>query len=175
MCMRTGLTSDLKDCGAGADWYAYVFVGSISSVTPVENYEKKIQLIPEEVFLGAPATPLTVFTSQADCFRELRVGDRWLFYLRRMEDKPVVLDYYGNDSLPIADAQDRIETLRRLKKIGNFAILRGQVLRGWPTAAKVIENAHVTANRQSDHKQYMCITGADGRYEFPPYRPEITK
>ena len=32
-CMRSGLTSNLKDCGARSDWYTYVFVGSISAIT----------------------------------------------------------------------------------------------------------------------------------------------
>jgi len=170
-CMHSGLTSSVNDCGPRADWYTYVFVGSISSVTPVENDEKEVQLVPEEIFLGAPPNPLTVLTSQADCLRELKLGDRWLFYLRRVEGKPIVLDYYGNDSLPVADSKDQIATLRRLEKIGDLAILRGQVVRGWPVGAEVIRNARITATRRSDNKQYVCMTGTDGRYEFPPLPP----
>jgi len=171
MCTHTGLFSELEDCGARANWYTYVFVGLISAVTPAENYEKEIQIVPEEVFLGAPVTPLTVLTSQADCLQDLKVGDRWLFYLREEKGKPIVLDFYGNDSLPVADAQDQIATLRRLKKIGSSGILRGQVVRGWPNERKAVRDAHVIANRQSDNKKYVCITGAHGRYEFPPLPP----
>ena len=36
-CLHTGLTSDLKDCGFRSDWYAYVFVGSISAITPSDK------------------------------------------------------------------------------------------------------------------------------------------
>src|SRR5260370_277683 len=71
-CSHSGLTSSFKDCGVRADWYTYVFVGLISAVTPVENDEKQIQLVPEEVFLGTPGTALTVLTSQADCMREFK-------------------------------------------------------------------------------------------------------
>jgi carboxypeptidase family protein len=171
VCSRSGLTSSFKDCGVRADWYTYVFVGAISGVTRVENDEKQVQLVPEEVFLGSPTSALTVLTSQADCMRELKAGDRWLFYLRKVEGEPIVLDYYANDSLPVADAQNQIATLRRLGKIGNLGILRGQVVRGELFSAEVIPNAEVTATRQSDGNQSFCVTDPDGRYEFPPLPP----
>jgi hypothetical protein len=107
-CLRSGLTSDLKDCGVQADWYTYVFIGSISSIVPVADGEKTLQLRPEEIFHGRPPSPLTVLTSQAACLPRLAVGDRWLFYLRKTKDKPIVLDYGGNDSLPVADAKEQI-------------------------------------------------------------------
>jgi hypothetical protein len=170
-CSHSGLTSTFKDCGARADWYTYVFVGLISEVTPVENDEKQIQLVPEEVFLGTPATALTVLTSQADCMREFKVGDRWLFYLRKVKGEPIVLDYYANESVPVADAQDQILTLRRLARIGNLAVLRGQVVRGEISDAEAVPNAQVVATRQSDGSQSFCTTGPEGRYEFPPLPP----
>lgn len=43
--------SDLNDCGFRSDWYAYIFVGSISAVVPADEDEKKVQITPEEVFL----------------------------------------------------------------------------------------------------------------------------
>ena len=49
-CTRTGLSSDLKDCGVQSDWYSYVFVGSISAIKPVSSDEMELQIIPEEVF-----------------------------------------------------------------------------------------------------------------------------
>jgi hypothetical protein len=169
-CMHTGLMSAYNDCGARSDWYTYVFVGLISEVTPAEN-EKKIQLVPEEVFLGTPSNPLLVLTSQGDCMGEIKVGERWLFYLRKEEGKPIVIDYYGNDSLPVADAQDQIATLRRLETIGNLGILRGQAVRGRVFSAEVFPNAKITATRESDGSEFFCVTGSDGRYEFPPLSP----
>ena len=68
------LISSLKDCGVRADWYTYVFAGVISAVTGLENDEKQIQLVPEEVFLGTPATPLTVSTSRRTAYPNSESG-----------------------------------------------------------------------------------------------------
>jgi hypothetical protein len=171
MCVRSGLTSDLKDCGFRSDWYAYVFVGTISAITPAENDEKEIQIIPEEVFHGDPASPLTVMTSQGDCLPKLDVGDRWLFFLRQEKGKPIILDYGGNDSVPAADAQEQIETFRRLVNIGNFAIVRGHVMQGRGFDGETVPHAHVVARREPDGAQFVASSDANGRYEFEPLPP----
>ncbi len=171
VCMHSGLSSSFEDCGVRAGWYTYVFVGVISAVTPVENDEKQIQIVPGEIFLGTPATALTVLASQAACMREFKVGDQWLFYLRKVEGEPIVLDYYANDSVPFADAQDKIAMLRRLKTIGDFAVLRGRVVRAESSDVEVVPNAQIAATRQSDGTQAFCVTDSDGRYEFPPLSP----
>jgi len=170
-CMHSGLMSDLNDCGVRSDWYTYVFVGSISAITPAKDDEKRIQVIPEEVFSGEPASPLSVLTSQAPCLPDLAVGDRWLFFFRKENGKPIVLDFYGNDSRPVASAQKQIETLRRLKTIGDFGILRGSVMRGGYLERKTVPNARVVARRASDDIQFVATTGSDGNYEFPPVPP----
>jgi len=167
-CMHSGLTSDLKDCGVRSDWYTYVFVGSISAIISIKDDEREIQIIPEEIFHGEPANPLIVETSQAACLPKLAVGDHWLFFLRKENGKPIVLDYYGNDSSPVGDAQAQIETLRRLKTIGDFAIVRGQVVQGTSFEGKAVPGAHVVAHRASDQMLFATTTGADGRYEFQP-------
>lgn len=171
MCMHSGLFSDLKDCGNRSDWYAYVFVGSISAINSIANDEKEIQIVPEEVFSGSPEIPLKVLTSQALCLPKLAIGDRWLFYLRKEKGKPIVLDYYGNDSRPVADAQEQIVTLRRLKSIGDAAILQGQVVRGNAFGGKAVAHARVTATKQLDDERYVSTTDEDGRYEFEPLLP----
>jgi hypothetical protein len=175
-CLHTGLNSDI-DCSARPDWYTYVFVGSISTITSVENDEDELKIVPEEVFHGNPAPSLTVLTSQAACLPKLAVGDRWLFFLRKQNQEPVVLDYYANDSRPVAESQDRIDTLRFLKKIGNFGIVRGQVWRPYSFAGAPVSQASVMARRLSDGTQFVSVTGADGRYEFrqlPPGDYKIT-
>ena len=107
--------------------------------------------------------------------REFKVGDRWLVYLRKVEGAPMVLDYYGNDSLPVDEAQNQIVTLRRLGKIGNVGILRGRVVRGEWFSAEVVPNAEVAAIRQADGHRFYCVTDPDGRYEFPPLSPRKYK
>src|SRR5580658_1411270 len=171
-CMHSGLSSNLNHCGV-PDWYAYAFVGSISAITPIENGESEIQLTPEEVFHGDPGTSLTVRTSQGACLPKMAVGDQWLFFLRKGNGNPIVLDYYGNDSRPVADAEEMIETLRRLQNIGDLGILRGRVQRGTDslTQGEAVPNAHVIARRTSDNTQLVAMTDTDGRYEFPPVPP----
>jgi hypothetical protein len=168
-CIHTGLTSDLKDCGVGADWYTYVFIGSISSITPVDKDEKKLEIRPEEIFHGNPPSPLAALTSQAACLPKLAVGDRWLFYLREDDkDKPIVLDYYGNPSLPVADAKEQVVTLRRLQTIGDRGIVRGNVWKGDPMQGKPVGNARVVAQAETGNLRFATTSDSKGRYEFPP-------
>jgi hypothetical protein len=166
-CMHTGLGSDISDCGVRSYSYTYVFVGSITAITPATENEKKIRIVPEEVFSGKPGRSVTVVTSQGLCLPRLTVGDRWLFYLRKVDGKQIILDYYGNDSRPVADAQDEIAILRRLVTIGDFGILRGLVWRD----QKVVPNAHVIAVRRSDGMRFVVTANAQGRYEFQPLPP----
>lgn len=163
-CMRTGLSNE--DCGLRSDWYAYVFVGSVSSVRAVEGDESELQITPEEVFYGEPANPLMVKTSQGKCFPELKVGDEWLFFLRKNE--PLLLDYYGNISRPVTDAQEQLEILRRLEKIGDKGILRGKVRKGPFGQGEPVPNAYVLAHRISDNVQFLAISDGDGQYQFQP-------
>jgi hypothetical protein len=168
MCMHSGMISELKDCGNELNRYTYVFVGTIAAIKRVKGDESEIQIVPNEVFYGKPGNILTVLTSQGLCFPEFRTGNRWLFYLMREPGKPITLDYYGNNSLPVADARAQIETLRRLKKIGGFGILRGRVARGQFTDGWWISNAHVVATRKADNVQFAAVTDKTGHYEFQP-------
>ena len=174
-CMHSGLMSDLNDCGFRSDWYAYVFVGSISAIKPTDGDESVIQVVPQEIFYGDPPTPLRLLTSQGACLPTLAVGDRWLFYLRKENGKPIVLDYYGNDSRPVDSAQEEIETLRQLKVIGNFGILRGTVERGRLGERKTVPGAQVLASRKSDKAHFFAATDATGHFEFAPLEPGTYK
>lgn len=166
-CMHTGMISPLRDCGTKADSYSYVFVGSISSVSPVANDEKRLEIRPEEIFNGDPGTLLTVFTSQALCLPRLAVGDRWLFYLRKEKGKPIVLDFYANDSLPVVDAKEQIDTLRRLETLTDRGIVRGEVTRNLRNGKPVV-GAIVIASGGPRRLKYVTKTDAQGHYEFSP-------
>jgi hypothetical protein len=146
-CMHTGLGSDISDCGVRSYSYTYVFGGSITAITPATENEKKIRIVPEEVFSGKPGRSVTVVTSQGLCLPRLTVGDRWLFYLRKVDGKQIIL--------------------RRLVTIGDFGILRGLVWRD----QKVVPNAHVIAVRRSDGMRFVVTANAQGRYEFQPLPP----
>jgi hypothetical protein len=168
-CMHSGLSSDMKDCGTQSDWYPYVFVGTISAVAPRRDGEKELQIVPDEIFKGEPTNPLIVRTSQGACFPEQNVGDHWLFYLRA--GNPIVLDFYGNISRPVTNAQEQLETLRRLQTIGDNGILRGRVRQGPFGQGEAIPDAHVIAHRTTDDAQFVATTDVEGRYEFQPLAP----
>ena len=172
-CQRMPPSQNLNECGFRPDWFLgrkddYVFVGTISAVSPYGKEEKKLQISPEEVFQGQPSNPLTVLTSQSACQPSLAVGDRWLFFLRTEKVKPMVLDYYSNHSRPVKDVQEQIETLRQLMTIGDFGLVRGSVVQG-PNVVepKPIVGAHVVASR-ADKDQFFALTDADGHFEFQP-------
>jgi VWFA-related protein len=171
MCRHTGHMSNLKDCGVHSGWYTHVFIGWISAITPIENDEKLVQIIPEEVFSGKPALPLTVRTSQGACLPDLVVGDRWLFYFRQEEGKPILLDYDVNDSLPAANAKEEIEILHRLKAMRDEGIVRGHVLRGELFDGTAVPNARIVARRKSDRREFVTRTDGEGSYEFDPLPP----
>lgn len=176
-CTHTGLSSDLNDCGTQSDWYQYVFVATISSITPTQDGEKEIQVTPNEIFKGHPSDPLIVRTSQGACFPELKIGDDWLFYLRSENRNPIVLDYYGNISRPVAEAQQRLDTLRRLQAIGDKGILQGLVKKGPYAQGDPVAEANVIAHRASDDAQFVATTDTDGYYDFqslPPGRYKIS-
>lgn len=169
-CTRSGLTSALRDCGMRSDWYAYVFVGVISAIHPLRDDEKEVQITPQEVFSGQPANPLTTQTSQGSCLPEIAVGDQWLFFLREEKGKPIILGY-GGQSRPVSAALREIETLRRLQTIGDFAIVRGRVVRGSFLDGKAVPFARVVAHRTTDHTLFATTTSSEGDYEFAPLPP----
>ena len=91
--------------------------------------------------------------------------------MREEKGKAIVLDYYGNDGSPVSSAQKEIETLRRLKTIGDFAIVRGRVVRGSFWDGKAVPFARVVAHRTSDNTLFAVTASYDGYYEFPPLPP----
>ena len=170
-CAHSGAMSIGGDCGGKANWYAYVLVGTISAITPAANDEKQLEIVPEEVFHGNPDSPITVLTSQGLCLPKMEVGDRWLFFLRKENGKPIVLDYYGNDSRPVAEADRQIDVLRRLKTVGDAAIIRGRVLQSYSPKQSPVPQATVRAHLQTDDRQFLATTDQDGYYEFQPLPP----
>ena len=167
-CMRTGLTSDMRHCGP-PDWYAYVFVGSISSIRQVEQNENELLVTTEEIFKGEPAAQVTVRTSQAACFPAMHVGDRWLFYFR--SGSPSLLDYYGNDSVPVQSAVQKIEILRRVKALDSEALLMGSVRSGLFGNDAPVPQAQIVLERFPDKLRFFATTDDHGQYEFQPLPP----
>jgi len=68
----------------------------------------------------------------------------------------------------LADAGEEVQTLRRLKTIGNFAIVRGEVMQDRWEGAEPVPQAKVSAHRLSDGLSFVSTTDAAGHYEFQP-------
>jgi hypothetical protein len=169
-CIRGGFGGpyiDYSDCNAN-EWFTYVFVGTIYDITPADDDQETLLILPQEVFGGEPPIPVAETTSQKACLPKLIAGDRWLFLLDQRLGNPIVLGY-GNHSRPVAEAQEQIQTLRRLKKIGDFGLLRGDVVRG-PNCldGNPVPGVRIIATRLSDHAKFFAKSDADGHFEFEP-------
>jgi hypothetical protein len=162
-------------CGVG-DGYEDVFIGTVVSVAETANSEKRLRLMPEEVFAGTVAGSLTVTTEQGGCFGDFQSGDKWLFYLQRDSKTKSLLLKYNSPTRPIADAQAQIETLRRLAQINDSGIIVGQVTEPiwndnkWETSITVTDHK-VIAKQQANGREYTAFTDNDGHYEFEPLPP----
>ena len=128
MCVLSGLRGWGSTCGID-DNYAYIFLGSVNSATEISDTEKRLRLVPHEMFLGNAASQLTVTTNQGACLPEIAPGDEWLFYLQREEKTHALVLAYGGPSKPIVDAQQDIATLRRLSAMVDLGPHTGH---SWP-------------------------------------------
>jgi hypothetical protein len=118
----------------GTHGYTRVFTGTVQSVVDVSDTEKRLELVPDEVFLG-DTSDLTATVNQA-CLAEnepdIRSGDRWLFYVRQKrywdrETRLVNTDglevAWDSPSKPVSEAQDDVATLRHLAGLTDKGIL----------------------------------------------------
>lgn len=175
-CGRSGVLRRLgAACGLDAE-YVYIFTGTVLSTSDISDTEKRLQVAPHEMFRGVPASELMVVTEQDDCLPELRVGEEWLFYLRRDEKGHSLVLAYGSLSTPIAEAQQEISTLRRTIGMSDTGLIMGYVSHyvrddsngGESTTAEPVAGQRVTAIRESDGAEYSAISDDDGNYEFEP-------
>jgi len=129
-------------------------MGTVVSGAEMAISEKRLRLMPEEVFAGAVAGSLTVITEQAGCFGDFQAGDKWLFYLERDTKTESLLLQYNSPTRPIADAQAQIGTLRRLAHINDSGIIMGHV-----TEPIWKDNKWETSIPPTDHKDYCQTRG----------------
>ena len=165
-----------RPCGIDGN-YANIFVGSVLSVTEISETEKRLQVTPQEIFLGDDVSQLTVTTNQGACLPEILPGAQWLFYLRRDDNTNELLLDYGSPSEPISDAQSALTTLRRLAVMTDQGLISGNLQRGvrnvgkdgttWTTFIPVPKHK-VIAKRESDGAEYSALSDSDGDYEFEP-------
>jgi hypothetical protein len=186
-CMHSGLhSSGGRVCGTYG--YARVFAGTVKSVTEVSDTDKRLELIPDEVFLG-PASEVTATVNQA-CLPlnqpEINAGDKWLVYLQSpgfpgTEEKAdeLVLPY-DSPSGPLSSAQENISTLRHLARLTDSGVINGRVTRIEKTGQKIqsvpVPDWAVTVRRVSGGTEYNSVTDSNGHFEFelPPDSYHVT-
>jgi hypothetical protein len=165
-----------------------VFTGTVQSAVEISDTDKKLQIIPDELFLGAPISEVTATVNQA-CLpktqHEIQPGDKWLFYLQsdgfyRTDRTASELTLpFDSPSKPLSQAQDDVETLRHLARLtGHQAIITGNVERIGETYGKL--NPVPVPNRKIVAKgllgEYVALTNENGHFEFqlPPDTYDVT-
>ncbi len=159
------------ECGLEGG-YEDIFVGSILSVAEISETEMRLQLKPDEVFLGKPASTLMVTTVQGACFPEMKVGADWLFYLQRDEKSHALMLVYGEPSAPEKEAQKEVALLRQLMTMTDTGIVKGSVTRVVRTATAEenvpVPGHEIIAKRMADGIRYTTSANKDGDFEFRP-------
>jgi Carboxypeptidase regulatory-like domain len=166
-CVHGGLVGVAKECGT--EGYARVFTGTVKSATDVGETDKRLQIVPDEIFLGDSANEVTAIANQACLGSEIQAGDKWLFYLRRDPTTGTLVLPYDSPSKPVIVADDDLSMLRDLGRLADSGILIGNVERlGETYDVKPIplENHKVVANSLANGTNYTTYTNANGHFEF---------
>jgi hypothetical protein len=170
-----------KACGTLDYEYQRVFTGTVQSVTEISDTDRRLEIKPKEVFLGESKDNVTAILNQA-CLTpndpEIKVGDKWLFYLRTnrsftADGKPTArtgqLEIpFDGPSKPLRQARKEVAELRRLARMTDSGIVSGNLLSFVIGNGGVIQNHKVTATRQPDGAQYAAQTDSDGNFKFDP-------
>jgi hypothetical protein len=190
-CVHGGFWAGAMASGTwscGTQGYARVFTGTVRSVVELSDTDKQLQIIPDDVFVGAPIGEVTATVNQA-CLpenqREIQPGDKWLFYLQSYgfpgtDGTASELDLpFDSPSKPLAQAQDDVETLRHLARLTEHqSIITGNVERIGETYDNV--NPVPVPNRKIVAKglfgEYVAFTNKNGHFEFdlPPDTYDVT-
>jgi hypothetical protein len=167
-CVQSGFFSFEMPCGLMNGFYPYIFIGTVTSSMETSNFEKTLQVMPEEVFAGDIKGPLTVKTSPSACLPEFEPGDRWLFYLRRDTKSGEPVLSYGDPSSPEKQASVEIERLRKLVRMSVAGKVIGAVTDRNPNGQADSPRAShkVTARNTSDGQEFEATTDAEGKFEF---------
>jgi len=179
------------DQPCGTRGYTRVFTGTVRSAVDVGDTDKRLDLVPDEVFVG-DESELTATVNQA-CLAEeepeIKAGDRWLFYVRpkrpwdaktrstTIEGLEVPL---YSPSKPATEAEDDIAILRHLGGLTDKGIITGSVVRIGATYDNLnptaVPNHRVIAKIWPSGTEYSAFTDLNGRFEFevPPGSYDVT-
>jgi hypothetical protein len=162
----------------GTEGYERVFTGTVLSVTETSDTDRRLEIVPEENFLGHSEGIVIATVNQA-CLTpnapEIEPGDEWLFYLlntKHLAPQPAYITNDGHDipsdgpSKPLSEAQRDIAELRHLAHLADSGILNGYVWRKGSGSMAGVPNHKVVAKRASDGAQYSTLSDEQGDFEF---------
>jgi len=180
-----------NEWSCGTQGYTRVFTGTVRSAVSVADTEKRLELIPEEVFLG-DTSEVTATVNQA-CRSEnepdIQSGDKWLFYVRpksywdretRLVNTDGLEVAWDSPSKPVSEAEDDIATLRHLVSLTDKGILAGNVVRIGATVDTLnptaVPNHRVIATSVQTGTEYTSFTNVNGHFELelPPGSYDVT-
>ena len=104
------------------------FTGTVKSVVEVSFTDRRLQIVPDEVFLGDVSGEITATMNQA-CLRDnppdVKAGDKWLFFVRTLYRDAIPYDVVDFDSpaQPVSLAQYDICLLRLRTDIDESCIV----------------------------------------------------
>ena len=165
-CAYSGLIGVAKSCGT--EGYARVFTGIVRSSVETGDTDKLLEVVPDEIFVG-DSSDATTIVNQACLDSEIKVGDKWLFYLSRDPDSKTLVLSYASPSKPIGESEDDISMLRDLGHLDHAGILIGTINRLGDTDDESeipLANHKVVAMNVATRMQYEAYTSEKGRFEF---------
>jgi hypothetical protein len=166
-CVHSGLMGVAKGCGT--ERYARVFTGVVRSSVEVGETNKRLEIVPDEIFVGDSSDAIAV-TNQACLHTNIQAGDKWLFYLYRDPNDDTLVLPYDSPSEPISEAEDGISMLRDLRRLKGTGILIGTIqhLGSDPEVAHPtpLANHKVVAKNVANGTKYTAYTNKKGHFKF---------
>jgi len=175
----------------GTEGYTRVFTGTVRSAVDVSDTEKRLELIPYEVFVGDNSELTASFNSAclSENESEIKAGDKRLFYVRPKryfdnQTRQVITEGLevarDHPSEPVSEAEDDIAALRHLRGLTDTGILVGSVVRIAATVDALnptaVQNHKVIAKDTRSGGEYTVFTNMSGRFELelPPGSYDVT-
>ena len=176
-CMHSGLrSSGGKVCGTFG--YARVFAGTVKSVVEVSDTDRRLELVPDEVFLGTRDEAIATVNQACMPLNqpEIKAGDKWLFYLQSpgfpKPNNPVkeLILPYDSPSGPLSVVQAEVRMLRHLSQLTDSGLLIGRVTRMAMQDQRIrvlpVAGWEVTATSKREGTQFSAVTDSDGHFEL---------
>lgn len=158
-CVYSGLVGTARGCGPRG--YARVFTGTVKSVTEVGDFDKRLEFMPDEVFVG-DSSEVTAVANQGCLDNDVQAGQKWLVYLYQDSAHGTLVMPYQSASKPVAAAGDEIAMLRQLVQMKDKGVIMGRVYKDGVSSI----NHKIVARNVATGAKYTTLTNANGHFEF---------